>query len=203
MFFTPESRDKSILPHDPLKAIVAPRPIGWISTLSSDNIANLAPYSFFNMVTGMPPMLMFSSEGMKDSARNAVETGEFVYNYASKSLEEDMNASSISAPNGISEFEYFNIEKAESRFVAPPRVAKALANLECKVTDVIETKNVAGEKTGAIMIIGQVVGVHIDDRAVKDGRFNVEYADPVTRLGYFDFGLTRDLHEKRRPIWPE
>ena len=202
MFFEPISRDKTILPHDPLKAIVAPRPIGWISTLSTGNVANLAPYSFFNMVTGMPPMLMFSSEGVKDSVRNSAETGEFVYNYVSSSLEEEMNASSISAPAGISEFDYFNIEKSDSEIVKAPRVAKALANLECKVTDIIETKNIAGDKTGAVMVIGQVVGVHIADEAISDGRFDVKFADPVTRLGYFDFGLTHALHEKHRPIWP-
>ena len=201
MFYTPETRDKTLLPHDPVKAIIAPRPIGWISTLSKDGVANLAPYSFFNLVGVMPPMLMFSSEGVKDTAANAVEQGEFVYNYASKSLEDEMNASSIPAPAGVSEFDHFNIPRAESEMVAPPRVATALANLECKVTDVLQTQDVNGEKTGAIMVIGQVVGVHIDESVIRAGRFDVNLADPVTRLGYLDFGLTHNLHEMPRPQW--
>jgi flavin reductase (DIM6/NTAB) family NADH-FMN oxidoreductase RutF len=203
MFFTPETRDREVLPFDPVKAIIAPRPIGWISTLSKDGLANLAPYSFFNLVGGRPPMLMFSSEGYKDTANNAIETGEFVYNYASRSLEEAMNASSIPAPAGISEFDHCGIERSESRLVAPPRVANALANLECKVTDVIEPKTVEGEKTGSVMVIGQVVGIHIDDQAIRAGRFDVTMSDPVTRLGYLDFGFSDGLHEMPRPEWTE
>jgi len=201
MFYLPEERDTQVLPHDPLKAIVAPRPIGWISTLSKDGIGNLAPYSFFNMVGGRPPMLMFSSEGYKDSARNAADTGEFVYNYVSKSLEIEMNASSVNAPSDINEFEYSGLEKAESKLVAPPRVAKALAAMECKVTDVVDLKAVSGEKTGAVMIIGQVMGVHIDESVIRNGRFDVTLANPVTRLGYMDFGQTSELHEIIRPDW--
>lgn len=201
MYFTPETRDHSVLPHDPLKAIVAPRPIGWISTLSKDGIANLAPYSFFNAVGGMPPMLMFSSEGMKDSARNAAETGEFVFNYASEHLSDEMNGSSTPAPSGISEFDHLNIEKAASEIVAAPRVAAAHAALECKVTSVIETKDINGNKTGAVVILGQVMGIHINDAVVRNGRFDVELAKPLTRLGYLDFGLTEGLHEMPRPQW--
>lgn len=198
MFYIPENRDPS-LPHDPIKAIVAPRPIGWISTLSKDGIANLAPYSFFNAVGGNPPMLMFASEGFKDSARNAADTGEFVFNYASKSLSEQMNNSSSNAPSGISEFDHYNIEKADSKIVSAPRVAEANAAMECKVTSVIETNDVEGNLTGAVIIIGQVVGVHIKDEVIRDGRFDVNLAEPVSRLGYMDFGLTSDLHEMLRP----
>jgi len=198
MFYTPENRDPS-LPHDPIKAIVAPRPIGWISTLSKDGVANLAPYSFFNAVGGMPPMLMFASEGFKDSAQNAADTGEFVFNYASRSLSEQMNNSSSNAPSGVSEFDHYGIEKAESKIIAAPRVAEANAAMECKVTSVIETNDVEGNLTGAVIIIGQVVGVHIKDEVIRDGRFDVNLAEPVSRLGYMDFGLTSDLHEMLRP----
>jgi flavin reductase (DIM6/NTAB) family NADH-FMN oxidoreductase RutF len=198
MFYVPENRDSS-LPHDPIKAIVAPRPIGWISTLSKDGIANLAPYSFFNAVGGNPPMLMFASEGFKDSARNAADTGEFVFNYASKSLSEQMNNSSSNAPSGVSEFDHYNIKKADSKIIAAPRVAEANAAMECKVTSVIETNDVEGNLTGAVIIIGQVVGVHIKDEVIRDGRFDVNLAEPVSRLGYMDFGLTCDLHEMLRP----
>ena len=201
MFFTPQTRDKSLLPHDPLKAIVAPRPIGWISTLSTDGIENLAPYSFFNAVGGMPPMLMFASEGLKDSARNAAETGEFVFNYASEHLEKEMNASSLPAPQGVSEFKHLGIPSAASETVAAPRVADVCAALECKVTSVIETQDIEGAKTGAVMIIGQVTGVYINENYIKDGRFDVTLAKPVTRLGYLDFGYSDGLHEMPRPGW--
>ena len=129
MFYVPEDRDAS-LRYDPFKAVIAPRPIGWISTLSKDGVANLAPYSFFNAIGGMPPMLMFASEGFKDSARNASDTGEFAFNYASKNLSTEMNNSSANAPAGVSEFEHYGIEQAPSQIIAPPRVAKANAALE-------------------------------------------------------------------------
>ena len=154
MFYKPENRDKNLLPHDPFKAIVAPRPIGWISTLSADGVANLAPYSFFNAVGGMPPMIMFSSEGFKDTAKNAAATGEFVFNYASRNLEDEMNHSSLPAPPGTSEFDHCSIERADCQIVSPPRVARAYASLECKVTSVLETVDVSGTKTGAVMVVG-------------------------------------------------
>lgn len=201
MFYVPENRDFSKLPHDPIKAIVAPRPIGWISTLSKSGVANLAPYSFFNAVGGNPPMLMFSSEGVKDSVRNAAETGEFVFNYASEHLETEMNATSIPAPEGVSEFEHVSIEAATCNTVSVPRVAKAHASLECKVTSIVETVDVGGSKTGAVIVLGQVMGVHINDEVIRDGRFDVELARPVTRLGYLDFGKTTGLHEMARPQW--
>ena len=202
MFYVPEDRDPS-LRYDPIKAIVAPRPIGWISTLSTQGVANLAPYSFFNAVGGMPPMLMFASEGFKDSARNASDTGEFVFNYASKNLSIEMNNSSANAPAGVSEFEHYGIEQAPSKIIAPPRVAKANAALECKVTSVIETNDIEGNLTGAVIIIGQVVGVHLNDEVLRDGRFDVNLAEPVSRLGYMDFGLTSDLHEMIRPDYKD
>lgn len=201
MFYEPENRDREILPHDPFKAIVAPRPIGWISTVSTKGIANLAPYSFFNAIGGIPPMIMFSSEGYKDTAQNAVDTGEFAFNYVSKHLEAQMNASSLPAPEGVSEFEHCEIEQAKCNLISPPRVAKAYAALECRVTNSIETVDVQGRKTGAVVVIGQVMGVHIDESVIQDGRFDVTLADPVTRLGYLDFGYSKELHELPRPGW--
>lgn len=202
MFYTPDNRDPS-LPHDPIKAIVAPRPIGWISTLSREGVANLAPYSFFNAIGGNPPMLMFSSEGRKDTATHAIERGEFVFNYVSQELADVMNKSSVAAPGGISEFEHAGIEAAQSKLVAPPRVAEAVAALECKVTSVLEPVDISGVKTGAIVVIGQVVGVHLDDAVIRDGRFDVSLAKPVSRLGYMDYGHTSDIHERIRPNWEE
>jgi len=201
MFYRPA--DGHPLPHNPFNALITPRPIGWISTVSAEGVANLAPYSFFNAIGGMPPMVMFSSEGVKDSVRNASASGEFVCNYVSRDLEDEMNASSIPAPQGISEFEHCGIQSAPCELVSVPRVAKSYAVLECKVTGIIETRTVDGEKTGAVVVMGQVVGVHIDERVIKDGRFDVTLADPVTRLGYLDFGLTHELHEMPRPQWKD
>ncbi len=203
MFYTPENLDRNTLPHDPFKAIVGPRPIGWISTVSEVGVTNLAPYSFFNAIGGMPPMLMFSSEGYKDTARNAAQSGEFVFNYVSKNLEAEMNATSTPAPHGISEFDHCNIEKADCKLVSPPRVARAYAALECKATGVVETQDITGNKTGAVVVIGQVVGIHIDEKVIRDGRFDVMLADPVTRLGYLDYGFTQGVHELTRPDWTE
>ena len=148
-------------------------------------------------------MVMFASEGVKDSVRNASETGEFVCNYVSRHLEDKMNATSIAAPAGVSEFDHCDIRKAPCRLVAPPRVEDAYANLECRVTGILETVDVSGQKTGAVVVMGQVLGVHIDDTVIRDGRFDVTLADPVTRLGYLDFGRSNDLHEMLRPNWDE
>ena len=123
MFYEPPDRDKSLLPHDPLKAIVAPRPIGWISTIASTGVANLAPYSFFNMFSENPWIVGFSSGTLKDSINNIIETGEFVYNLATLALLEQVNQSSVSAPPEVDEFVFAGVEPAPSRKVRPPRVA--------------------------------------------------------------------------------
>ncbi len=201
MFFKPENRDLEKLPHDPVKAIVAPRPIGWISTVSTQGVANLSPYSFFNAVGGNPPLVMFSSEGVKDSARNAIETGEFVYNHVSERLDEVMNATSMPCPADVDEFEALGVEKADCKTVSAPRVAMAHAALECKVTSVKELEDLSGEKTGAVMVIGQVTGIHVDPAVIRDGRFDVTLAKPVTRLGYFDFARLGEVYERLRPMW--
>ena len=201
MFYQPENRDRELLPHDPLKAIVAPRPIGWISTLGKDGVANLSPYSFFNSVSGMPPLLMFSSVGLKDSARNASDTGEFVFNYVGQNTDKAMNESSVPCPPQVDEFEYLGLEKASCELVAAPRVAAAHAALECKVTEIIEPTDIDGNKTEMVMVIGQVVGVHIDPNVIRDGRFDVSLAQPVTRLGYLDFGTLGEMYEQVRPSW--
>jgi len=199
MFYEP--RNGHGLPHDPAKAIVAPRPIGWISTLASDGTANLAPYSFFNMVSGKPVSVMFSSDRIKDSARNAVETGEFVANLASRDLARQMNASSVDAPPDVSEFGYAGLETAPCRLVRPPRVAAAPAALECRVSMAFHPRDAAGNEMESFIVMGEVVGVHIDDRYIRDGRFDAALAGNLARLGYFDFLSTDELFEMRRPKW--
>ncbi|RJT30363.1 flavin reductase family protein [Mesorhizobium waimense] len=189
------------LPHDPSKAIVAPRPIGWISTLNREGKINLAPYSFFNAFSTRPFLVWFSSEGQKDSASFAEETGEFVANLVSRELAEKMNRTAVDAPRGVSEFDYADLAMAPSRLVAPPRVAAAPAALECRVTEILRPRALDGTQTSAVVVAGEVVGVHIDDAFLNDGRFDIVRAGNVGRLGYMDYSSISDIFSMRRPRW--
>jgi flavin reductase (DIM6/NTAB) family NADH-FMN oxidoreductase RutF len=189
------------LPHDPSKAIVAPRPIGWISTISRSGELNLAPYSFFNALSTRPFLVWFSSEGEKDSATFAAETGEFVANLVSRDLAEQMNRSAVDAPRGVNEFAYAGLTAAPSRLVAPPRVAEAPAALECKVTEILRPKALDGSDAGVFVVTGEVVGVHIDDAMLTDGLFDAVKAGNVARLGYMDYSMVNETFAMRRPRW--
>ena len=197
MFFEPGSGHG--LPHNPFKAIIAPRPIGWISTRDADGVANLAPYSFFNGVCDTPPMVMFSSSGRKDSLEIAEATGELVCNFVGEAQFEAMNQSCFAYERGVSEFAKAGLAEAECRLVRAPRVAGAPAALECVLTEIVRPKDRAGIPVGNWIVIGEVVGVHIDDTMLTDGRFDLAKAKPVTRLGYLDYGLSLSIVEKARP----
>lgn len=143
MFYAPEHRDRSLLPHDPVKAMIAPRPIGWISSASAAGTVNLAPYSFFNIVASVPvAILAFSSEGRKDSVAFIEETREFVWNMPTYALREAMNATAASLPRGTSEFDHAGLATAPSVLVKPPRVAASPCALECRLVEVIQLKTV-------------------------------------------------------------
>jgi flavin reductase (DIM6/NTAB) family NADH-FMN oxidoreductase RutF len=191
------------LPHDPFKAIVAPRPIGWISTRARDGSFNLAPYSFFNAFSGNPPLIWFSSEGAKDSSMIAEDSGEFVANLVSRDLAEAMNRSSVNAPRGVSEFAFAGLTAAPSQLVQAPRVAEAHAALECKVTEVFRPKTLDGTPSAAHVVIGQVVGVHIEDAYLTDGLFDIVKAGSTTRLGYMDYASVTETFAMRRPRWED
>jgi flavin reductase (DIM6/NTAB) family NADH-FMN oxidoreductase RutF len=200
LFYEPHLRDKTVLPHDPFKAAIAPRPIGWVSTISAGGAINLAPYSFFNAVSGAPPMIAFSSEGMKDSASFARETREFVWNMPTWELREAMNATSASLPRGTNEFAHAGLEMAPSRIVAPPRVAATPCALECKVTDTVTLNDLDGHATDRHLVIGQVVGVHLDERYIADGILDVAAMRPVARCGYTsDYTVLDRLFQMDRP----
>jgi flavin reductase (DIM6/NTAB) family NADH-FMN oxidoreductase RutF len=200
MFYQPEARDRTLLPHDPLKAMVAPRPIGWISTRSLSGAVNLAPYSFFNAIGDRPPLLAFSSNGPKDSSAFAEESGEFVWNMATVPLREAMNASAASLPRGVSEFTHAGLETAPCVKVKAPRVKAAPCSLECKVTEIIRLKDLSGAPMGNILTIGQVVGVHIDEAFLRDRRFDLVAAQPLLRCGYAgDYASIEALFEIKRP----
>lgn len=188
------------LAHDPLKAIVAPRPIGWMSTLGKDGSVNLAPYSFFNLFTTNPPIIGFAGEKRSDTIVNARETGAFVYNMVSFALAARMSATSYAWPHGVSEMEKAGIAAAPSRLVAAPRVAASPANFECRVLQVIDLADLDGQPTGSHLVLGQVVGVHIARAVLKDGVFDTAAAEPLARCGSWgDYAVIRDLIRMRRP----
>jgi flavin reductase (DIM6/NTAB) family NADH-FMN oxidoreductase RutF len=200
LFYEPGARDRDLLPHDPFKALVAPRPIGWISTVGPGGEHNLAPYSFFAMVGDEPPMLMFSSGPAKDSSTFAAATREFVWNLPTWELREAMNATAAHLPRGTSEFEAAGLETAPSRLVAPPRVAASPCAIECRVVHHVELPDVDGRPTDQHLTVGQVVGVHLDERYVVDGRFDITAARPIARCGYqSDYTVVERLFEMQRP----
>lgn len=201
MFYQPSNGHG--LPHDPFKAIVAPRPIGWISTRALDGRLNLAPYSFFNALSTHPHLVMFSSEGEKDSVTFARESGEFVANLATRNLFEAMNASSVDAPRGLSEFDYAGLTPEPSRLVAAPRVREAVAALECKVTEIMRPRGLDGREAGVTTVFGEVVGVHIDERCLTDGLFDIVKAGTIARLGYMDYTTVTETFSARRPQWKD
>jgi flavin reductase (DIM6/NTAB) family NADH-FMN oxidoreductase RutF len=197
MFY--ETRNRPPLPHDPFKAIVAPRPIGWISTLDAEGRPNLAPYSFFAALASAPPIVGFSSEGMKDTPANALATREFVFNLATAPLAAAMNATAANVPHGVDEFALAGLEMAPSRLVRPGRVAQSPAALECKVIHTLELHDLEGRPTDRHLVIGQVVGVHIDDRYLKDGLFDTAAAQPLARCGYRNYATVTEVFEMLRP----
>lgn len=188
------------LPHDPLKAIVAPRPIGWISSVNSDGAVNLAPYSFFNMICEHPPMLVFSSYGYKDTVRNIEATGEFVANLAGMAQAEAMNLTCAPVGPEVDEMAMAGLAAAPSQLVRPPRVAVAPAALECKLVRLERLCGLDGQAASNWMVIGQIVGVHIRPEYLANGSFNTLGAMPLGRCGYLgDYVVVDRFLEMLRP----
>ncbi len=188
------------LPHDPFKAIVAPRVIGWISTRAADGRLNLAPYSFFGAFATFPPIIGFCSEGYKDSIRNLEETREFVWNLTSKPLAEQMNQSSAPVPREVNEFELAGLTAVAGRNVSVPHVGESPAALECKLLQVVRLQTLDGTPMDNYLALGQVVGVHIRKAFLKDGRFDTHAAQPVMRAGYRgDYAEIGAMFEMIRP----
>jgi flavin reductase (DIM6/NTAB) family NADH-FMN oxidoreductase RutF len=198
MFYDARKNDHG-LPHDPFKAIVAPRPIGWISSISAKGEVNLAPYSFFNGVSSRPPVVMFSSEGRKDTLAFIEETKEFVCNLATFALREAMNATSAPLPRGTDEMQAAGLAAAPSRLVRPPRVAAAPCALECVLLRIVPLDDAEGRPVGSHVVFGQVVGVHIDDRFVRDGLLDTAAMQPIARCGYHNYAVVEREFTMRRP----
>ncbi|PYE36812.1 flavin reductase (DIM6/NTAB) family NADH-FMN oxidoreductase RutF [Rhizobium sp. PP-F2F-G38] len=199
MMFYPTDTNAHGLPHDPFKAIVSPRPIGWIGTRAKDGSLNLAPYSFFNAICDAPKMVMFSSSGWKDTVRNIEETGFFTASFVSRDLIDPMNRSSAPLPHGESEFAAAGLTPVDGNLVEAPFVGEAYAALECRMTEMFRPKTLSGEPAENHVVIGQVVGIHIREEALRDGRFDMAKARPVGRLGYMDYADAGDVFELVRP----
>jgi flavin reductase (DIM6/NTAB) family NADH-FMN oxidoreductase RutF len=190
------------LPHDPFNAIVGPRPIGWISSMSAQGKLNLAPYSFFNGFNYIPPIIGFSSVGRKDSLNNIEETGEFVWNLATRPLAEQMNQSCAPVPPDVNEFELANLTPVASRIVKVPRVLETPVAFECKVTQIIQLQRANKELVSSWLVLGEVVAVHIARSMLKDGIYDTAAAEPILRGGgpadYFQLG-PESLFKMYRP----
>jgi flavin reductase (DIM6/NTAB) family NADH-FMN oxidoreductase RutF len=198
MFYETAKNDHG-LPYDPLKAIVAPRPIGWITSIGAKGEINLAPYSFFNALSSRPPIVGFSSESLKDSVSLVEETKEFVCNLATYDLREAMNKTSASLPRGVNEMEIAGLAAAPSRLVKPPRVAASPCALECRWLQTVRLKDLEGRTLERYFVIGQVVGIHIDDRFIKNGMLDTAAMRPIARCGYQDYAVVDATFSLVRP----
>lgn len=199
MFYRPE--DGHGLPHNPFNAIVTPRPIGWISSRGKDGHDNLAPYSFFNAVAYTPPQVMFASTSDKedrhlgkDSVANIDETGVFCVNIVEYEMMEAMNVTSGSYGAEVDEFEQAGLERVECESIACSRVAGVPAALECRMTKVVKLEGAAN-----IAVFGEVIGVHMRDDCIVDGRFDLTRFRPLARLGYKDYTVINSVFELVRP----
>jgi len=197
-----EPRQGHGLPHDPFNAIVGPRPIGWISSLSQSGVLNLAPYSFFNAFNYIPPIVGFASIGEKDTLRNVRETGQFVWNLATRPLAEAMNASCAAVAPEVDEFALAGLTPTPSRLVKPPRVEESPVSFECQVTQIIQLQRADGDTVPTWLVLGEVVGVHIAQESLKDGVYDTAAAGHILRGGgpadYFSIG-PEQLFQMHRP----
>lgn len=191
MFYRPEEGHG--LPHNPLTAIIQPRPIGWISTRGPLG-DNLAPYSFFNAVAYSPPQVMFASTGRKDSLKAIESTGVFAANIVAFAAREAMNITSGNYPPGTDEFTLAGVPKAECTTIPCPRVANAPASLECRVTQILTLKG-----QGNFLILGEVTGVHLRDDCLRSGYFDATLFHPIARGGYKDYSVVTDHFQMTRP----
>lgn len=196
------------LRHNPFNAIVVPRPIGWISSVDANGVANLAPYSFFNGIAYTPPQVMYSSTsahmqggGLKDSIANVKATGEFVVNICTFGLREAMNITAAPAPPGVDEFELAKLTKIPSTIVKPPRIKESPIHLECKLTTMVDLPT-ADPKNPNTLVLGEVVGIHIDDAVIVDGLIDYHKVQPIGRLGYMDYVHVTEVFSMQRPGWP-
>jgi flavin reductase (DIM6/NTAB) family NADH-FMN oxidoreductase RutF len=171
------------LPHNPFNAIIGPRPIGWIATHNAGGGFNLAPYSFFNAFAYTPPVIGFASTGAKDTLRNARETGEFVWNLATRELAARMNQTSATVAPQVSEFDLAGLTPVAATRVSAPRVAESPVAMECRVTQIVQLTDTRGGPIESWVVFGEVVAVHIASRLLVDGIYDTAAAHPILRAG--------------------
>ena len=197
-----EPKDGHGLKHDPFNAIVAPRPIGWISSRDKSGNVNLAPYSFFNGFNYIPPIVGFSSTSWKDSVANIQETGEFVWNLVTRDLAHHMNATAAHVARDVDEFKLAGVTPVAGKIVNVPRVGESPVAFECKLTQIIQLQDAKGEKVNGWLTLGEVVAVHIDRSLIKDGVYQTALARPIVRAGrrgdYFEI-MQESMFEMPRP----
>jgi flavin reductase (DIM6/NTAB) family NADH-FMN oxidoreductase RutF len=198
MYYDPRTQSHG-LRHDPYNALVVPRPIGWISTLSADGVVNLAPYSFFNIVANRPPYVMFSSAQRKDSQRNAEHGGEFVVSMATWDLREQVNLTSAAVGADVSEPALAGLAMSPSISVRPPRVANSPIALECTYTKTVELPGANGQVHFCAIVIGAVVGIYISDEVISEGVVDMRRARPISRIGYMDYATLGEIFTMARP----
>lgn len=197
MFYDAGRNDHG-LRHDPFKALVVPRPIGWISSVSREGVLNLAPYSFFNAVSTDPHIVAFASYGRKDSLVNAEEQGEFVCNLATWDQREGLNMSSATVGPEVDEFVLSGLETEPSRMVKPPRVKGAPVHFECVWLQTMPMKGRDG-RLSYFLVFGEVVGIHIEDRFIHDGIVDTAAMKPIARLGYHEYSVLDEVFTMKRP----
>lgn len=198
MFYDPRKGDHG-LPHNPWTALIAPRPIGWVSTRNPQGAANLAPYSFFNAAATHPPFVMLSSTPRKDSLTNIEATGVFALNIVNQELMGAMNESSAALPPEVSEFDRTGLRARQCRSIEAPCVADSPVIIECILSEVISLRPRSGLPCETHVIIGEVTGIEISDRVIRDGRVESAMIRPVSRLGYFDYAVIEDTFQLARP----
>lgn len=204
MFFKPrDGMRPAPLTHNPFNALVGPRPIAWVSTVTADGVPNLAPFSYFNAVSADPPFVMFAPNAKgpgaaKDSYANLVAVPEFVVSLVSRAQAEQMNATSKAYAHGVDEFERCGIAAAPCHTVRPPRVAGSLAALECRVYELV-TLPVGSDQRASHVVIGEVTGIHIDDSVIEHGQVSERRLDPLARLGAFNYGTLGEIFAIARP----
>ncbi|KZM50246.1 flavin reductase family protein [Labrenzia sp. OB1] len=199
MFYDPRSEDHG-LSHNPWMALIVPRPIAWISTAAKDGRPNLAPYSAFNTVASNPPFVMFSSDGQKHSIANAEATGCFCVNIVSYALREKMNQSSAPFPAEVDEFAAAEVASEPCTNIPCLRVAAAPVSIECRLSQIVDLSPSTGASCNNRVVFGEVVGIHIDESVLRDGKVDIDLMQPLARLGYRDYSVTSRSFEMPRPV---
>ena len=204
MFYETKTNNHG-LKYNPFKSCIIPRPIAWITTISNDGIDNCAPYSFFNGVSSDPPMIMFANNGSaidgsgpRDTFSNIKENQEFVINISTFNTKDKMNKTSARLCRNVSEIEFASLETLDSRLVKPKRLKESPINMECTLYKIIDLPGITEDNYNGILI-GKVIGIHINDEYIIDGKVDVKKIKPLARLGYFDYSVIDDFFSIKRP----